>query len=287
MRNEPGITQVRLLKEGIEMLRRSGVDEAEEKGRLLLEYVCGSTRAELLSHPERMATEEEAGRFRAFCKKAAEHVPLQYLTGKQYFMGLEWKVTPAVLIPRGDTEILTERVLKDGIGNARILDLCTGSGCILLSLLHYEKTAAGLGTDISPEALEVAAENAKRILAREEERAAFRQGDLFEGVPAGEKFDVITANPPYIVSSVVDTLMPEVRDHEPRLALDGGEDGLALYRRILDGAGTYLREGGRIYMEIGYDQGESVSALAKESGFREVEVLKDYGGLDRVVLGRL
>ena len=179
------------------------------------------------------------------------------------------------------------RYLHDG---NRILDMCTGSGCILLSLLHYSNHCSGIGADISKEALEVAAENAKKIseLKRpnpwDEKTVEFIHSDLFSGVPE-EKFDIIVSNPPYIASSVIPTLMVEVRDHEPMSALDGMEDGLFFYRKIVAESRNYLTKEGMLFFEIGHDQGRAVSDMMKEAGFEDVTVVKDFAGLDRVVYG--
>jgi release factor glutamine methyltransferase len=162
--------------------------------------------------------------------------------------------------------------------------MCTGSGCILLSLLHYSNDCEGLGVDLSAEALEVAGRNVLKVLTPEKaEHVHFLQSDLFEKVEG--KFEIIVSNPPYIASAEVDRLMPEVRDHEPRMALDGTEDGLEFYRRIIAEAGQYLVSSGMLFFEIGYDQGQAVSELMREHGYREVQVVQDYAGLDRVVYG--
>ena len=194
-------------------------------------------------------------------------------------MGLTFKVNEHVLIPRQDTEILVEeamRYLSDGM---RILDICTGSGCILLSLLKYSNECEGLGVDISDDALAVARENAQNLGLE----AEFRHSDLLEKVEG--KFDMIVSNPPYIETAVIDTLMPEVREHEPMLALDGREDGLYFYRRIVEQCTSYMTRGARLFFEIGYDQGEAVKDMMIHKGFCEVEIIKDYAGLDRVVTG--
>ena len=194
-------------------------------------------------------------------------------------MGLEFLVDENVLIPRQDTEILVEEVLRELTDGSRILDLCTGSGCILLSLLHYSNDCVGVGSDISEEALCVARKNAERLGIR----ADFLCGDLFERV--GGRYDFIVSNPPYIASGEIRKLMEEVRLHEPLSALDGHEDGLFFYRRIIGECPDYLVRGGSLYLEIGWDQGGAVKALMEEAGFHEVRVTKDYAGLDRVVSG--
>ena len=199
-------------------------------------------------------------------------------------MGLTFAVNEHVLIPRQDTEILVEDVLKELHDGMRELDLCTGSGCILLSLLHYSNACEGLGVDLSADALEVAEQNAETLLdAVNADRVHFLQSDLFDKVEG--KFEIIVSNPPYIASAEVEKLMPVVRDHEPRMALDGTEDGLHFYRRIIEEAGKHLVSSGMLFFEIGYDQGQAVSELMRTEGYREVQVVQDYAGLDRVVFG--
>ncbi len=268
------------------LLAGSGIEEGDLDARLLLEFVCGTDRNTLLAHGDREVSGEEGERLERLLERRAAHVPLQHLTGTQNFMGLDFLVNEHVLIPRQDTEILVEEVLKDLHDGMRILDLGTGSGCILISLLHFSNDCEGVGVDISPEALKVAEENARRLLRQ---KVLFLQGDLFEPVAPLEsetgRFDLIVSNPPYIPTDVIPTLMEEVREHEPWTALDGSGDGLVFYRRILADCGGYLVRGGKLYFEIGYDQGPAVSAMMAEAGFREVEVVQDYGGLDRVVFG--
>ena len=173
--------------------------------------------------------------------------------------------------------------MRETCDGDRILDLCTGSGCILLSLLHYSNSSVGVGTDLSEKAVATAKKNAGNLGLSE--RAEFRCGDLFDAVKPGERFDIIVSNPPYIQSGTIETLAPEVKDHEPRMALDGGEDGLSFYRKIIPGAAQFLVTGGLLYLEIGYDQAKEVTALMKEAGYYEVRTVKDYGGNDRIVCG--
>lgn len=274
---------------GRESLLAAGVPDAEIDARLLLEWCCRTDRNTLLAHGDRTVTAQEQDRYRGAVERRRRRVPLQQITGEQAFMGLSFQVNENVLIPRPDTEILVEEVLRELHDGMRILDLCTGSGCILLSLLHYSNGCTGVGTDCSGQALQVARQNAGRILggngAAEEERAVFLQGDLFQALRREERFDIIVSNPPYIRTDVIETLMPEVRDHEPALALDGGEDGLSYYRQIAGQAGGYLYGGGMLFLEIGYDQGEAVSRLLRTAGYTQVEVFKDYAGNDRVVQG--
>lgn len=269
------------LEKGIEKLKRAGITEAKLDARLLLEYACGTEYSTLYAHPDREVTAEEQEKYEELIDRRAAREPVAYILGKWDFMGLSYKVTRDVLIPEQDTETLVEeglRYLEDGM---RVLDLCTGSGCIALSLLHYTNDTSAVGTDISGAALEIAKENADTNGLSE--RIEFLETDLFPGKDAG-KFDIIVSNPPYIRTGVIQGLAPEVKDYEPMLALDGSEDGLVFYRRIIEGAGEYLFTSGYLIMEIGYDQAESVTALLTENGrYHDIEVIKDYAGNDRVV----
>ena len=275
-----------LYRTGKEKLETAEIGEAALDARLLLEFVCGTDRNTLLVHPEREVSVEEIRQYETLIGERAKHIPLQHLTGVQEFMGLEFAVNRHVLIPRQDTEILVEEVMREPFDGAQILDLCTGSGCILLSLLHYSNGCHGVGVDISPEALQVAEENARK-LGIPGEQVEFLQGDLYEALEPGRKFDVLVSNPPYIQTSVIPTLMPEVREHEPMLALDGMEDGLFFYRRIIEAAPRWLRRDARLYFEIGFDQAADVEQLLREAGFTDVHTVRDYAGLDRVVCARV
>ena len=271
-------------EQGCRTLQAAGIEEAALDARLLLEAVCSTDRNDLLVHGEQPVAPEAEEKYLNWIRQRAEHIPLQQLTGEQDFMGLTFSVNEHVLIPRQDTEILVEEVLKELHDGMRILDMCTGSGCILLSLLHYSNDCEGLGVDLSAEALEVAGRNVLKVLTPEKaEHAHFLQSDLFEKVEG--KFEIIVSNPPYIASAEVEKLMPEVRDHEPRMALDGTEDGLHFYRRIIEEAGKHLVSSVMLFFEIGYDQGQAVSELMRTEGYCEVQVVQDYAGLDRVVLG--
>lgn len=271
-------------KEGCRKLASAGVPEAELDARLLLEYICGTNRNDLLVHGDREVDAEKLTAYETAIVKRMERIPLQHITGEQDFMGLTFRVNEHVLIPRQDTEILVEEILKDMQDYCRILDMCTGSGCILISLLHYNNWCEGVGVDISPMALKTAEENSKNLLS-EEKQPVWLESNLFEKVEG--KFDLIVSNPPYIRSEVIETLMPEVKDHEPLKALDGTEDGLYFYREIVRQAPKYLKKEGRLYFEIGHDQGADVSELLKQAGFKEIHVVKDYAGLDRVVYAAL
>ncbi len=267
--------------QGVKMLEGAGVPEATLDARLLLECVCGTNRNTLLVHGDREVSEEEAKRYHELLKVRAKRIPLQQIMGVQEFMGLEFQVNEHVLIPRQDTEILVEELLKHLHDGMRILDMCTGSGCILISLLHFSNDCSGVGADISAEALAVARGNAQKLLSGK--AVEFLHSNLFEKVTGS--FEIIVSNPPYIRPDVIKTLMPEVKEHEPMLALDGGEDGLDFYREIVGVGKDYLTGGGMLFFEIGYDQGEDVAHLMEQAGFVDVNVVQDYAGLDRVVYG--
>lgn len=271
-------------EEGQKALAAAGIEEAALDARLLLEYICHTNRHDLLVHGDRVVDDADVKQYLEMIGRRTCHVPLQHLTGSQDFMGLTFQVNDKVLVPRQDTECLVEEVLKELHDGMRILDMCTGSGCILISLLHYSNDCIGVGADISEEALAVAEANAASILtAGKDTGVAFVHSDLFEGVEG--KFDIIVSNPPYICSDVIPTLMPEVKEHEPLQALDGKEDGLYFYRRIVAEGRDFLNRGGQLFFEIGYDQAEAVSRLMENAGFQEIRVVKDYAGLDRVVYG--
>lgn len=290
------MTYAELFGQGRSLLEKAGVQEAELDARLLLEWVCHTSRNDLLVHGQCLVEPEKERQYLSLIGRRGEHIPLQYITGVQQFMGLEFLVNEKVLIPRQDTEILVEEVLRHLHDGMHILDMCTGSGCILISLLYYSNGCVGVGTDISTEALSVAEENADRLLYSQkqdmftdmftiEDNLFLIESNLFEKIDCGDYYDIIVSNPPYITSGVIDTLMPEVREHEPRAALDGGEDGLFFYRQIIAGGKEHLRGGGMLFFEIGYDQGRAVSELMEQSGFEDIQIIQDYAGLDRVVYG--
>ena len=264
---------------GASQLAEAGIEEASLDARLLLEEICGTDRNFLLVHGKEQVSGEKYEDYVKYIALRKSHIPLQQIVGYQEFMGLKFKVTPDVLIPRQDTEILVEEVIRYLHDGMHILDMCTGSGCILLSLLRYSNDCAGTGCDISQKALEVARENADALGLK----ASFVQSDLFETV--NDKYEFIVSNPPYIPTDVIPALMEEVKNHEPLTALDGREDGLYFYRRIVKEAKEHLYPGGMLFFEIGWDQAQAVSALMEEAGYQEVTVCKDLAGLDRVVYG--
>lgn len=270
-----------IYRQGMAALEKAGIEEAALDARLLLEEVCGTDRTALYAHGERELTEAEKTQYMQWIQDRADRIPLQHILGRTEFMGLAFLVNKHVLCPRPDTEVLAEEVLKHLHDGMRILDIGTGSGCILLSLLHYSNDCRGVGADISKEALQVAGENGRRLAPA----ADFVESDLFEKVEG--KFEIIVSNPPYIRSSEIANLMPEVRDHEPHAALDGGVDGLFFYREITKRAKGHLPGGGMLFYEIGCEQGQAVKKIMEKSGFREIEIVKDFSGLDRVVFGTL
>ena len=264
---------------GEQLLYDAGVMDARIDAWLLLEMVAKIDRSFYFTHINEEVDPEVLTEYERVLEKRAEHVPLQYITGEQEFMGMTFKVNSNVLIPRQDTETLVEEALKVIEPQMEVLDLCTGSGCILLSILKNAPTVRGTGSDISKQALLVAKENAKL----HDLDADWVRGNLFDNVSGS--FDVIVSNPPYIAQAEIPALMPEVAQFEPIEALDGGPDGLDYYRRITEEAPAYLKENGYLIFEIGYDQGEAVCQLMKEAGFQDVAVMKDLAGNDRVVKG--
>ena len=271
---------------GCEILEKAQIADAKLDARLLLEFVCHTTQHDLILNGSRPLSEMQQVEYEALIAKRSQRIPLQHITGEQEFMGFVFQVNEHVLIPRQDTEILVEEVLNVLKPGMKVLDMCTGSGCILLSLLALTKDCEGIGADISVNALKVAKENLKGISAQcgKELSAKFVESNLFEQF-VQEQFDVIVSNPPYIASAVIETLEPEVRLHEPTSALDGTEDGLYFYRKIVTDSKNFLRKGGALLFEIGHDQGEAVAELMRAAGFTEIRVKKDYAGLDRVVYG--
>ena len=296
-----------LLQEGRRRLEAAGIEEAENDARLLLLDTYRIDWCSLVSVyemrvpvnppmppvsackvvPRRISHETEAGgAYLEVIDRRAAHVPLQYLTHEQNFCGADMYVDERVLIPRQDTEVLVAAALDLAAmldGSPALLDLCTGSGCIPIALSRLGDFGSITAADLSADALEVAKMNAEQNGAE----IRFVQSDLFEAfrkkAEAAERFDLITCNPPYIRSGDMAGLQPEVRDNEPSMALDGGEDGLDFYRRLAEEAGQFLNPGGCVCFEIGFDQAADVSALLENAGFQEVRVLKDLAGLDRVV----
>lgn len=311
------MTLFELLTQGTECLERAESPDAGNDAKLLLLEAFGLDMTHFLLNrmqkmPEDQRVSECVEKYREWIARRAKRVPLQQILGSQEFMGMEFFVNEHVLIPRQDTETLVELVLERECRNERqneqpdehecenhgkiqrniqhkkrVLDLCAGSGCIGISLAVLGGFEYVAEADLSEEALKVTRKNVERLVQGAGTSVECFHGDLFSAIPDGaEPFDILVSNPPYIPTKVIEGLEPEVRDHEPMMALDGTEDGLLFYRRIAKEAGRVLAPGASVYLEIGYDQGEAVSELLREQGFTEIEVHKDLAGNDRVVCGR-
>lgn len=266
---------------GEKVLSIAKIDDAKTDAWLLLSMVCKIERSFYYLHMEEDLPEEQLREYEIALKKRGERIPLQYIVGETEFMGLRFKVNSSVLIPRQDTETLVEEALKVISSGMKVLDMCTGSGCIIVSILHNVPDVEGYAIDISKQALNVAKENAKL----NDVSVMFERSDLFDNVVG--TYDVIVSNPPYIPTQEILKLMPEVQDFEPMEALDGKEDGLYFYERIIAESKEYLNENGWLLFEIGHEQGDAVSAMMKDAGFKDVRVIKDLARNDRVVTGRL
>ena len=262
-------------------LLKNEIEEYETDAWLLLEGACGCTRNDLYLRGNDPLSEEQETLYKEYLEKRSRRIPVQHILGVQCFCGLDFIVTPDVLCPRQDTEILIEEAIKRIRPGSSILDMCTGSGCIILTLLHFVKDCKGTAADLSEKALAVAVQNAKKL----EKECTFIHSDLFENIEG--RYDVIVSNPPYIATKEIEALEPEVRDMEPRMALDGMEDGLFFYRKIVSASVQYLNPEGWLMFEIGYDQGAQVSEMMKSAGYVDVKVVGDLAGLDRVVIGKL
>lgn len=286
------MTLHQLLNEGARQLNDAQDPEPQLDARRLLLEAFGLDTVHFLMNRMEPLKDNQVTRaamkdYREMIAKRCRRIPLQYILGTQDFMGLTFRVSRHVLIPRQDTETLVETVLREQKDKKKsVVDLCTGSGCIAISLAvlgGYQKVTA---TDLSQEALKIAEENAVRLLG-EDGRFCLQQGDLFHALTPGETYDIVTCNPPYIPTEIIKGLQPEVRDYEPLMALDGDSDGLIFYRQIAAQAGKWMNPGGCIYLEIGHDQGEAVSVFLQEAGFHNIRIIKDTPGLDRVVRGEL
>lgn len=270
-------------QEGKGFLTQHGIGDASTDAWLLMEYVTGMTRTRFFVDGMSQMSAEEEEKYVQLLEKRAKRIPLQHLTGVQEFMGLEFSVNEHVLVPRQDTELLVleaEKRLRQMNGNhLEVLDMCTGSGCIAVSLKKRNGEINCVAADISEKALEMARINAKKMQVN----ITFIQTDMFSKVTG--IYDMIVSNPPYIPTKVIESLEDEVRLHDPFSALDGKEDGLYFYRILAKEASHYLKMGGWLYMEIGHDQGKAVQGLLEEAGFEQIRIEKDLAGLDRVVCG--
>lgn len=273
-----------LLNWTTDYLQRKGIESPRTEAQILLAYVLGCKRVDLLVRYDEVPTEAQRRQYRELIQRRVAGWPTAYLVGSRDFYLLNFEVTPAVLIPRPDTETLVLEALKllKPMKAPRVWDIGTGSGCIAISIAHQKKDALVTASDISPDALEVAQRNAQRHGVAE--RIRFLCGDLAAPVPTGEVFDLIVSNPPYIAQGELAHLAPEVRDHEPRIALDGGADGLAFYRRLAMSMAPYLIEGGYLLLEIGAGQKDAVQNIFAEFPHWQIgPTFKDMAGRIRVV----
>jgi len=260
-------------------LREHGIADADVDAWYLLAYVFGLNRVDFFLQQSNTVEEDKAAIFMELVRKRASHIPLQYITGTQEFMGLEFSVSEDVLIPRQDTEILVEEVLKV-CKHKTVLDMCTGSGCIITSLAKLGNLEKAVGVDISEKALHLAKQNAMK----HDVKVQFIQSDLFLNVEC--EYDIIVSNPPYIPTNEINQLMPEVKDYEPVLALDGSYDGLFFYCNIVASLKGYLKENGLVFFEIGHNQGMDVKELLQSAGYYDIRIIQDLSGLDRVIYGK-
>ncbi len=273
------MTYRQILEEGTTILSQAGIEEASNDAWLLMADVYDMDRTRYLMHGADEADEQLRIQYMDWVNRRANHEPLQYIQGKAYFMGLEFEVRPGVLIPRFDTEVLVEEALKYIKSDNKVLDMCTGSGCIALSIgVHSNATVTGV--DISDDALAIAENNKVRHSA---DNVSFIKSNMFDNIDGS--FDYIISNPPYIRTDVIEGLASEVKSCEPMLALDGHEDGLFFYRILAKEGIKHLNVGGALMMEIGYDQAEDVSSLLRDNNYADIRVIKDLAGLDRVVCG--
>ena len=272
-----------VLKEATQILQNAGVPEARREAGSLLSFVIGKDRTFLIAHAEDELNYAHVDQFREVVERRAAGEPLQYITGTQDFFGREFRVTPDVLIPRPETELLVEAALEVNKTPTLICDVGTGSGCIALTLLCELDHARAVALDKSPAALEIAKFNAQKLGVPD--RAEFVVSDCFDSLDARE-FDLIVSNPPYVSAGVIAGLQREVRDHEPLIALSPGPDGLSIIRRLIQDAPKFLRQNGHLIMEIGFDQGEAVQNLVDTSVWELVEVRPDLQCIPRIVLLR-
>ena len=277
----------RVLAWATDDFKRRGNKSARLDAELLLGEALGLDRIKLIVEAERPLSDDELGRYRDLIKRRRAFEPMAYILARREFFALPMRVDRRVLIPRPDTEVLVETALSGTREQhlfGRMLDLCTGSGCVAIAFAKERPTWRVTAVDLSPDAVVVARENAQR--AGVVHNLAVLEGDLFAALPEGAQFELITANPPYIPSDEIATLDPDVRDFEPRLALDGGADGLVVTRRLVGAATRYLSPGGLLALEGGFDQAPAVAQLLEQAGFSQIARNRDLAGVERVVSGR-
>jgi release factor glutamine methyltransferase len=270
------------LVEVSQVLRKSGVPDPRREAASLLAMVTGRDRTFLIAHAEAELSPDEIDRLKDFVQRRASGEPMQYITGHQEFFKLDFEVEPGVLIPRPETEILVEKALQliDPSSSVEICDVGTGSGCIVISILHERANVRGVGLDISPAALKIAGRNAARLGVAG--KLELKESDCFSALQQGKRFGMLVSNPPYVAESAMESLQREVRDHEPIEALTSGPDGLNMIRRLLRQAPSYLEPGGHFLFEMGFDQSEAVRELVARSSWELVEILDDLQGIPRI-----
>jgi len=265
----------------IESLKGSGIENPQLDAEVLLSYVLDIDRTQLYLYPEAILNEEKSLLYKILTEKRQSHIPVSYLTGHREFMSLDFKVNENVLIPRPETEILVETVIKSSASHSKVLDLGTGSGAIAVSLAKYIPDCFVLATDLSLESLKIAGENA--VINGVDNRILFAQMDLFDAILPNYRLDYIVSNPPYIPTDDIEKLSDEVRKYEPITALDGGIDGLDIIRKILGNAFVLLKPSGRLAIEIGYGQSYNVIKIADDVGeYSDYSFVNDYAGIQRV-----
>lgn len=272
-----------ILKNSAETLRTSGVAEARREAVSLLSFALNKNQTFLIAHDDYELSEDEETRLQGFVERRAAREPFQYITGRQEFYALDFVVSPAVLIPRPETELLVETAIEILRQGGRFCEVGVGSGCLSTAILHHVKGATAIGLDISEAALKIAETNAE--INRVAERLELRKSDVFESL-RGEKFDLIVSNPPYISALEMRTLQAEVREHEPLTALTDGADGLSIIRRIIADAPRFTVETGFLLLEIGYRQSAEVIKMFDRAVWREVSALQDWQGIERVIKAR-
>jgi release factor glutamine methyltransferase len=280
-------TILRLLEWTTKYLEQKGVESARLEAQLLLAHALGCTRTQLLMRYDEEPSEEDRAKFKALVQQRTKGKPVAHLLGRKEFFSIEFEVGPAVLIPRPDSEWLVTECLRlaKGTNEPRLLDIGTGSGCLAIALALRHKSARVTATDVSPEALAIARRNAERH--KVSERIRFLEGDLFAPVPCGERFDFIVSNPPYVRRAEIETLAPEVREYEPQLALDGGENGFVVFDRLIAQAPDYLEPGGHLLVEIhALLETEARDRFALHPGYELAKTIHDLAGLPRVLRAR-
>ncbi len=281
----PKLTYRQMCHNGAAILADAGITDAEYDSFALLEYITGMDRTAYILNGSKSVPGDIAERYDAVIDRRSSHIPLQHITGQAWFYGRGFNVNSDVLVPRQDTEVLVSEALKVINAKDSVLDMCTGSGCIIITLALEKKLGRALGADISEAALKVASGNREKLGADD---VTFVKSNIFSDINVNddELFDVIVSNPPYIATGEIETLTEEVRIHDPYIALDGLEDGLHFYREITQQSMNYIKSGGWLLYEIGCTQAHDVSDIMSEYGYSNIKVIKDLAGLDRVVMGR-